>query len=109
MLLNGSIWIFVLYIVITIITLIISVLTSFMIADKGTKEHKWWVFLMCVSWITFACSAGVSGISGYLLFKPPMMARPLANSTNVTVNMPSIPTQPQQQVTPDAPVPVLPA
>jgi hypothetical protein len=107
--LNGSMWMFVAYVIITIITLIVSILTSFMITSKGTKEYNWWVFLMVVSWVTFGCSAGVSGISGYMLFKRPMTTNQPATNTNVTVNIPSVPDQPQQQVAPAAPVPVLPA
>ena len=105
--LNRSMWMFVGYVIISIITLIVSVLTSFMITSKGTKEYNWWVFLMVISWITFGCSVGVSGISGYMLFKRPMTNQP-TNNTNVTVNMPSVPDQPQQQV-PDMTTPPTPA
>ena len=80
---NHSMLMFIVYVIITIITLIVSILTSLMITSTGTKEYKWWIFLMVISWVAFGCSAGVSGLSGYFMFRRTRTAIPLANITNI--------------------------
>ena len=56
------------FVTITVIALITAILSSFMITEKGTKEHNWWVALMIISWVGFAGTAAAAVLSGHACY-----------------------------------------
>lgn len=53
----------IIFVLIALVALVTAVLSSFMITESQTKERKWWIFLMVITWVAFAGTGTAAGFS----------------------------------------------
>ena len=79
-------WKFTIFVIVAVTALIMAILSCLMRTKKGTKEHAWWVFLMCFCWISFGVGCALSGYQGYLTFTMKGKAQTLKNTASDAVS-----------------------